>query len=420
MQISASAPSKPLLSLPPLHSVEGVMAAYAVTDDYEAALTHARVVCEIIERDVNFQALLQTYVNEVVALVAGYDGEQPRMPDRYLNLTRMKADTRRGEQRRGRQLAYEAMDRLKAAIFWPKLSSTERVRCLRKRRKDEDGTDVKPAPTSEGRACEWTEEDDQLIDSGVAELGTSWSEIAKLLPGRTNNAIKDHYYSTMRKKQRQLLKGHKDPEAKAVAEAKAAAEAKAFADAKAKAAEARAAQKAAAAKSAEARSADKAKVRSAEKAKAAEARAVQKAAAAEARSAVKAKEAKARAARKAAQTALRASATYKVMRYANRDLYEGEWTAGRPEGRGIMRYANCDVYNGDWKAGVFEGRGMMRSARDNETFDGEWKAGRPEGRGTMHFANGDVYDGDWKAGVSEGRGTTCLWRATQRGVRWMV
>ena len=61
------------------------MAALAVTDDYEAALSHARVVCEILERDVHFQALVQTYVNEVVALVAGYDGEQPRMPDRYKN-----------------------------------------------------------------------------------------------------------------------------------------------------------------------------------------------------------------------------------------------------------------------------------------------------------------------------------------------
>ena len=47
----------------------------------------SRVVCVIIERDANFQALVQTYVDEVVALVAGYDGEQA-ITDRRINLKR--------------------------------------------------------------------------------------------------------------------------------------------------------------------------------------------------------------------------------------------------------------------------------------------------------------------------------------------
>ena len=49
---------------------------------------------------------------------------------------------------------------------------------------------------------EWTEEEDQLIADGVAELGTRWSEIVKRLPGRTDNAIKNRFNSNQRRMQR--------------------------------------------------------------------------------------------------------------------------------------------------------------------------------------------------------------------------
>lgn len=49
---------------------------------------------------------------------------------------------------------------------------------------------------------EWTVEEDLLIEQGVAELGTRWSEIVKRLPGRTDNAIKNRYNSNQRRHQR--------------------------------------------------------------------------------------------------------------------------------------------------------------------------------------------------------------------------
>jgi myb proto-oncogene protein len=49
---------------------------------------------------------------------------------------------------------------------------------------------------------QWSVEEERLLFESHITLGNKWADIANLLTGRTDNAIKNHFYSSMRKQYR--------------------------------------------------------------------------------------------------------------------------------------------------------------------------------------------------------------------------
>jgi hypothetical protein len=92
-----------------------------------------------------------------------------------------------------------------------------------------------------------------------------------------------------------------------------------------------------------------------------------------------------------------------VRKYADGKVYEGEWKDDECNGKGVCKFSDGDMYDGEWKDGEFNGKGKMVYA-DGDVYEGEWKDGEFNGKGVMMYADGDVYEGEWKDDERNGKG----------------
>ncbi len=85
------------------------------------------------------------------------------------------------------------------------------------------------------------------------------------------------------------------------------------------------------------------------------------------------------------------------------DVYEGDWSGNRMNGKGKATYASGAIYEGDWVNGKKHGKGKLIN-RDGDVYDGDWFKGYQQGKGKEVYPNGNSYEGDWVKGKYQGKG----------------
>lgn len=72
---------------------------------------------------------------------------------------------------------------------------------------------------------------------------------------------------------------------------------------------------------------------------------------------------------------------------ATGDKYEGEWMAGKKNGRGLYIFANGDIYEGEFEEGNRQGEGSY-TWTDQSYYRGQWMADKMNGKGL--YANAEI------------------------------
>jgi hypothetical protein len=89
--------------------------------------------------------------------------------------------------------------------------------------------------------------------------------------------------------------------------------------------------------------------------------------------------------------------------YITGKRYEGGWKDGKFHGRGVYILGDGTVYSGEFERGLYHGKGTLKTKSD-DTYTGVFARGKPAGKMRVTFANGDLYDGEMRSGKFQGKG----------------
>ena len=85
-------------------------------------------------------------------------------------------------------------------------------------------------------------------------------------------------------------------------------------------------------------------------------------------------------------------------KFANGDVYTGEYKRGKRHGQGKLLFANGDLYSGQWEDDRFHGFARYYFRKNGRAYEGHFNVGNKQGKFKIQHANGDLdivrYDQD--------------------------
>jgi hypothetical protein len=82
-------------------------------------------------------------------------------------------------------------------------------------------------------------------------------------------------------------------------------------------------------------------------------------------------------------------------------LFTGIYAFGQQSDCKVKLPEISGTYSGGCKKGLAQGKGI---AQGIDRYEGQFTRGLPEGRGVYTWADGTIYDGQWKDGMRDGKG----------------